>query len=57
MEKVFADEFSTASGQVGVLAAIAVVRKQIEGGTAPKDLEVPIASLIDRIQRDALVKE
>jgi len=56
LENVFADEFSTASGQVGVLAAIAVVRKQIEGGTAPKDLEVPIASLVDRIHTGALVK-
>jgi hypothetical protein len=56
LEKVFADEFSTASGQVGVLAAIAVVRKQIEGCSAPKDLEVPIASLVERIQRGPLVK-
>jgi hypothetical protein len=56
LERLFADEFSTASGQVGVLAAIAVVRKQIESGGAPPDLEAPIASLVDRIQRGALVK-
>jgi hypothetical protein len=57
LERVFAGEFSTASGRVGMLAAIAVVRKQIESGGAPKDLEAPIASLVDRIQRGTLAKE
>jgi hypothetical protein len=49
LEETFEDEFSTPSGRVGVLAAIALVMSQIEEGNVPKELEAPIQGLIDRI--------
>ena len=49
LEETFADEFFTPSGRVGLLAAIAVVKRQIEAGDVPNELEAPIQSLIDRI--------
>ena len=52
VEQSFADEFSTASGRVGVLAAIAVMKRQIEAGGVTRDLEPCIHVLLDRIRKD-----
>jgi hypothetical protein len=49
LEERFAEEFAKSSGYVGVLAAIAIVRWQIEAGDVPGELEGPIRDLIDRI--------
>ena len=51
LEETFAEEFAQPSGYVGVLAAIAVVRRQIEAGGVPRELEGPIQGLIDRIYK------
>ena len=51
LEETFAEEFAMSSGYVGVLAAIAVVRRQIEAGDVPRELEAPIQGLIDRIHK------
>jgi hypothetical protein len=51
LEETFAEEFAKCSGYVGVLAAIAVVKRQIEAGDVPRELEGPIQGLIDRIHK------
>jgi hypothetical protein len=50
LERAFAAEFRSQSGFVGLLAAVAVVKRQIRtGGGIPSSLEEPIESLVRRI--------